>query len=137
MAETRPNEPQQAELLDSYWAALARDPSTAAPAALDPEIAAVARRLDRALKPPEPEPAFATALRRRLREQPARRGGLFRGAGAPTPGGAGGERPWWQGWPQWRLALGAAFALALVLGVIQFSRTPQGVPTALAPMNAP
>ncbi len=57
-------EHEQAELLDAYWAG-------AEPAGLGPQLRAVAARLQRRLRPPEPGPAFAARLRGELAAQQA------------------------------------------------------------------
>ena len=59
-------QPAQADLLASYWAALAHDPDAAPPAGLDLDLAAQARQMETTLHPPAPDTAFAEALRRRL-----------------------------------------------------------------------
>lgn len=59
-------EQQQAQLLEAYWLAVAEDTEAAPPEGLDPELAETARRIQSRLAPPEPEPAFAAELCRRL-----------------------------------------------------------------------
>lgn len=62
----------QAELLDSYLAALCVDEAATPPHGLDEHMGEVAATLTRALLPPEPEPAFAQRLRARLDAEAAR-----------------------------------------------------------------
>lgn len=56
----------QAELMNQYWAALSDDESAPPPAGLDPEDAALARKLRRTLRANQPRPAFRAEL---LRQQ--------------------------------------------------------------------
>ncbi len=102
----RRREQQDAELLDEYWSALPHDPAAAAPAELDPQVALVTRRLVSALRPPEPEAAFAEQLRRRLEVQKP----------ATIPSRAVEVTQWRPGWPLRRMvAVAAALLLAIVL----------------------
>ncbi|MBI4498223.1 MAG: Ig-like domain-containing protein, partial [Chloroflexi bacterium] len=83
-------EQQQADLLESYWAALAQNPAAAPPDALDPELAQMAQRLARGLHTPEPEAAFTEHLRLQLGLSPAAK---------PAPAGEDGTRLRWRGLP--------------------------------------
>lgn len=60
------NEAEQADLLAAYQAALANDPEATVPSGLDPQIAALARRLVNLRSGESPAPTFVTALARRL-----------------------------------------------------------------------
>ncbi len=59
-------EREEAEMLQTFWTALAADDMPATPRGLDPEVAVLARRLARDVRLPTPEPAFVAALQRRL-----------------------------------------------------------------------
>ncbi|HEY8477611.1 MAG TPA: hypothetical protein VIN09_12160, partial [Chloroflexota bacterium] len=92
----REREELQAELLDRYWLALERDDAASPPEELDPEIAATARRLVRAARPPRPGATFAARLRERLAAEAAtvdRRNGRATGA-VQRPRPSHGPR-WW------------------------------------------
>jgi len=118
-------EQEETEMLQAFWTALAADNMLATPRGLDPEVAALARRLTRAVRLPAPEPAFVAALQRRLLGEtthvPTSRGPDERVAAAPR---------WRMAAPRWRpvaavvavaatllAALGAAFSAALVPAV--------------------
>lgn len=62
---------EQAQLLETYWSALSRDRGASPPEGLDPGLAATVRQLESYLRPPEPEAAFAQALRGRLEAEAA------------------------------------------------------------------
>lgn len=121
-------EQQPAELLDQYWEALRSDVAATPPDELDPEIAIIVKRLERHLRPPDPDDAFAGQLRRRLEVQAAnlaatRRGQLSAGPRRRLPLRFGLPR---QGWPLVGLAAAAALLLALV-GVTLWASRPQPV----------
>ena len=65
------HEQQQAELLETYWTALAQDATAAPPEELDAKLAATVQRLERRLHPPEPGSLFAAQLQRQLEVQTA------------------------------------------------------------------
>ncbi len=102
----RRREQEDAELLDEYWSTLPH-PTAAQPAELDPQVALVTRRLVSALKPPEPEAAFAERLRRRLELQ------------EPTviASCAAQVSRWRPAWPLRRMVAVAA-ALLLAIGLV-------------------
>ena len=117
MADSRQREERQAELLDDYWAALARDADSAPPPELDPEIAELAQRLEQGLRPPEPGQAFATQVRRRLLLQAvgtASRSADEDPAATARTGGPGGV---WALLRRLSPAVGAALAVVLLLTV--------------------
>ena len=66
------HEPRHAELLETYWTALAQNVAATPPEELDVDLAALVRRLERRLHPPEPRAAFAAQLQRRLEAQSRR-----------------------------------------------------------------
>jgi len=98
-------EQQQAEWLESYWTRLEQDPAARPADDLNPELAALAQRLERHLRPAEPEAAFAGQLRQRLEAEAtvaARR--LSPVARHPTR--------------HWRLAAGLAVAALLIAALV-------------------
>lgn len=93
---------QQAEWLENYWVVLAEDATAGPPSGLDPEMAALVRRLKATFQPPEPEAAFAERLRQRLEAEAAAR------ARRQTIRSPGALR-------RWRLAAGLAVAALLIV----------------------
>ncbi|MHB0869769.1 MAG: Ig-like domain-containing protein [Chloroflexota bacterium] len=59
-------EQEQSRLLEAYWGAVTEDPQADPPEGLDAGVAATVRQMQIRMAPPEPEPAFAEDLRRRL-----------------------------------------------------------------------
>lgn len=101
----------EAALIDADWAALADDEGASPPAGLDPDLAALSRRLHHDARGAEPAPAARLRLDRRVEEMTAP---------AERPHGASPRRRF----PRWRLALPAAAALlaAVALGAVLFTR---------------
>ncbi|HEV8639078.1 MAG TPA: hypothetical protein VG370_33140, partial [Chloroflexota bacterium] len=120
---------QQAELLDRYWATLRRDLTASPPGELDRELAEVAERLERHLRPPEPNAGFARDLRRRLDAEAAALAGRRDGRAPraarrwPTLQFVNAARRWW---PLADFATAAALLVALV-GVAYWISRPQPV----------
>ncbi len=108
-----PREHEQAELLDRYWSELAGDASAPSPAGLEPALAALARRLETRLRPPEPDGAFASRLREALMREwaasPRRKGATA----------ASRRRPWALG--------GLAAAVAAILLLLRLAGGPGGL----------
>jgi len=113
------NEPQQADMLDTYWTAVNRDAATPPPVALDAATAALARRLAQHRYRLEPDSAFMAALGDRLAAQAA--AGTAMGRAVPASGDQAARqrapRRRWLQRPAWaRRPLAAIVALLLTLG---------------------
>lgn len=117
---------QHAELLHQYWERLRIDPAATPPAELDPGLALLARELEAQVRPPEPDDAFATQLRRRLEAEAT--------VTSPNGRGTGLFLSWPRlrfptlatGWPWAGFAAVAVLILAL-LGAMFWTMGPQTV----------
>ena len=100
------HEQQQAELLETYWTALAQDATATPPEELDAELTATVQRLERRLHPPEPGDTFAVQLQHQLEAQTA---APVRRRNVPSTTLA----------HRWSLA-GLAIAVVLVIALVSF-----------------
>ena len=134
---TNPISQQQADLLDEVYKAALDGTNAPGAAALDPDLAATARRVADGLAAPAPAPAFAARLRAQLDSAAE----LATDPATVQTGGSARRRLFHFGSPVWRIA--AALVLVAVIGARLLSQWPQPVSAqeivrrAQASMNSP